>query len=195
MLVNTYTALGPQNTLIAIGVVGALKVPERDFEGKIPTVSSIYDHRKSTVKFNDIAQLCDFSITTLDAPDLNTYGVSCIQDRRDRLTAKFYAQSVENKEPCYIKHVKKPELWHERLLVMMTLFYRRRLLESISDNRLNLLELEADYNKHLDVLANFQALPPMYNWERSMAAFKNVFPRPLWYIKEMQTVEKMNRGL
>lgn len=195
MLVNTYVYKGPHNSLIAPCVLGAIKVPNEDYEDLVPSVSRLYDKRKSLKKFADVVGKLDLHIATIDAPDINSFGSKAIQNKLDRMTLKYHAQAMDLRDVCYIKQVKTPKLWNERLLVILTVYYRNVFLESISDGDAPLVELEADYERHIEVMKTYKHLPPMYHWERSMAAFKDIEPKPLWYQREMQTIEKLNRGL
>lgn len=195
MLVNTYVYKGPHNSLLAPCILGAIQVPNKDYEDLVPSVSRIYDRRKSLKKFNNIMGKLDLHIATVDAPDINSFGDSAAQKKIDRMTLKFHAQAVDSRDVCYIKRVKTPKLWHERLLVILTVYYRNKFLESLSNDTAPLVELDADYERHIEVMKTYKHLPPLYHWEKSMAAFKDIEPKPLWYQRELQTIEKLNRGL
>jgi len=195
MLINTYVYKGPHNSLLAPCVIGILKVPDADYENRIPGISTIYQKRNNLNEFSDIIVNLNYGMSTLTGMEINSKGDMIIKDRINRLTLKYYAEAVTNKDVCFIKQLKSPRLWHERLLVMMTVMYRHVMLKSQSSNDIDLLELDCNYKKHLQVIANYKFLPPIYNWEKTMATFKNVFPRPLWYTKELQTIENINRGL
>lgn len=195
MLVNTYVYKGPQNSLLAPCTIGAIKVPELDYEDRIPGISTLYEKRKNLDEFADIIADLKYSVTTVNATEINTSGEATIKDRLNRMTLNYHADAVKERDVYFIKRIKNPTLWHERLLVIMTVMYRHVMLECKSHKGVNLLELDSDYERHLEVIANYKVLPPIYHWERTMAAFKNVFPRPLWYKRELQTIESMNRGL
>lgn len=195
MLINTYVYKGPHNSLLAPCVIGALKVPKEDHEDLIPSTTRLYDRRKSLKKFNSLISKLDLHIACVDAAEINSFGDSAINKKLDRITLKYHAQAIDLQDVCYIKQVKKPRLWHERLLVILTVYYRNVFLDSLSDCNTSLVDLDVDYYKHIEVLKTYKHLPLIYHWEQTMAAFKSIEPKPPWYQREMQTIEKLNRGI
>jgi len=195
MLVNTYIYKGPHNSLLAPCIIASFTVPEADYEHLIPGVSELYKFREDLLELTSITHNLDIHISSIDSSQINSLGDAAVKDSLNRTLLSYRTKAMADKDVCYIKHVKQPKTWSERLVIILAVFYRRKLLESLSDSRMNLLKLDSNYKKHIEAMAHYKYLPPIYHWEKSMRAFDSVFPRPLWYTRELQTIERINKEL
>ena len=195
MIINTYIYKG-QNSLFAPCVVGVIQVPDDNinYEAEIPTISYIYNKRQDISCFSTMMNKINYSVGIINADDINDKGDYAIRDKLKRMTLNYRIKALYDNNICHIKRLHKPKLWYERLLVIATVFYRHKLLYELSRD-LNFIELDSDYNKHLDIIKDFRLLPRVYNWEKTMLAFRNVFPRPLWYDKEIEKLKIMKGEL
>lgn len=201
MFIYTYTAKGPKNTLIAHYITGVIKVYDYDFnnleyEQLVPHFESSVKPIKNIDNLIYLSNKVEFNFRSINCHRVNNEGNLAIKNALDRMILKYKIEALDNKEKYFIKEVVVKKLdggnkWPERLLMVLANYYRQEYLINMSGSNYDLLDLEKNYDLHLDTLVNYTWLPPLYKWEKTMQVFKTVYPRPIWYEQELKKIKEI----
>ena len=186
MIINLYTYKGSKQSLIGPWVTaGYLLDHDKDFSHRIPYVKDIFKKRKSITKFDDILKDKLFIVTS-EAEDINTDGDLCAYYAESKIirSARAYEPSIT------INRISNPKLWYEKLTVIAAVFYRTEKLRRRSIDQ-DLLSLETDTDRHLELLLSYRHLPPYYLWDKTIELVKNINPKPRWWHSEIKSLENI----
>lgn len=189
MKLNIYTYKGPFNSLLGPwATVGYItpKIINLDAEAIVPKHPYLFSQRSDLSKFNDLLTSESIIIKTSPSSSINDIGELNLFYNAKKIIAG--AKSLLNEdEQLFINYIDKPISWDERLCVIYSVFIRHYYLQSRSTN-INYLNLDYNINAHLDVIKNYKYLPPYYLTINCLKMFINVWPKPSWYLKEIDFI-------
>lgn len=186
MKLNLYTYKGSKKSLIAPWVtVGYLVKDETlNYESIVPDIKHIYYKRKSIKKFDNLLKGY-INIKTNLAHDINYDGDYCIKKAEDLIIRSF---RIHGK--LTINKIRNPKVWDERLTVIISVFYRTEYLKRNSRKEYDLLELDSNLEKHLELLQSYKYLPPYYLWDKTMGMVENMENKPQWWYQEIKELRR-----
>lgn len=186
-VLNIYTYKGPTTSLVGPWITCSYFTEDiyQDVEVSIPSVKHMFDRRDDISKFGDLLK-DNFDVNTIYAHEINHQGAYCCRESQDYMIrrARWRGRKFD------VNIISKPKAWYERLTVIAAVFYRYEYLKRMSRPNYNLLELDTDLNLHINTLISYKHLPPMYLWDKTMEAIKNVEPKPLWWFSEINYLRR-----
>lgn len=187
-----YLYKGPKESLFTLYVCSLYiyrDIPDSKYQNKFPSAGRIFDY---DVKYPNLIIENAASFIYIDIINHDTYerlGEYAIPDSRKRLYNAGQSLGVLCEKNVYIKEVTNPQMWYEKYTVIKAAEYRRgnivTLAESFNLSVKELNQIERSVDEQINLLMNLPLLPPECNWIKTMKAFRDVYPKPSWWDKEM----------
>lgn len=186
MILNLYVWKGSKQSLIGPWVVAGFFIDNVSLikEEEVPHKNSLFKARKSLSKYNNIVKN-NLNIITIPSSLINTDGEWAIYKAMNKIKAYAYSKSIEKNVKLKINIFSNPTIWYERLTVLYAVFIRQHYLIKISEQSINYFSLENNLEAHVDLLIKYKYLPPIYIQNKCLNLFKDVYPKPIWWINEI----------
>lgn len=190
MILNLYVWKGSKQSLIGPWIVTGFLV--EDFyllkENEVPHKKSLFKSRKSLNKYNEIVQN-NLNIVSIPSSLINTEGEYAIFKAFNKIKAYAYSKAIEKKLKLKINIFTTPTSWYERLTILYAVFIRHQYILRLSQKDINYFLLENNLDAHINLLIKYKYLPPIYIQDKCLNLFKNIYPKPTWWINEVNLIK------
>ncbi len=186
MIAAYHVYRGHKNSLLAMPTIGFVyhlnNLPE--YEKLVPSIVHIY--RKKNLKNVLKIPVRGLEVKYINIPgeQYNYYGNYIIKKEIDKLASVPKAIALENNISLKIENLLKPYVWYKRAAAKTAIHYRSILLKSNSVYN-HYLDLETNVEEQIKYLNSCIYLPMEYDWMKTMKTFKDVYPKPKWWYKEI----------
>ena len=66
---------------------------------------------------------------------------------------------------------------------------RHQYILRLSQKNINYFLLENNLDAHINLLIKYKYLPPIYIQDKCLNLFKNIYPKPTWWINEINLIK------
>lgn len=187
MILNIYTYKGPKKSLIGPWISASYLVEDTDSnkESRVPNLKHMFERKDNLDRYQDLlANKLD--IRVINSCEINMNGDYALRESHDQMIRRSFWRDRK----FDVNIINKPTAWYERLTVICAVFYRTEYLRRMSRPNCDLLFLDSNFDTHLNELIRYKHLPPMYIWDKTMEAIKNVQPKPRWWFSEINYLRR-----
>lgn len=190
MILNLYVWKGSKQSLIGPWIVAGFLVEDVYLikENEVPHKNSLFKSRKSLNKYNEIVKN-NLNIVSIPSSLINTEGEYAIFKAFNKIKSYAYSRAIEKKLKLKINIFTTPTSWYERLTILYAVFIRHQYILRLSQKNINYFLLENNLDAHINLLIKYKYLPPIYIQDKCLNLFKNIYPKPTWWINEINLIK------
>jgi hypothetical protein len=196
LILNIYTSKGFNSSLVGPWICCGYIINEesKDDEVALKTLMpDLYYPIKNINKIKFLINKDNISIVSIPSEEINFLGNYCVQAAYKKLIA-FATSYLEQGENLIINKIEVPSTWYEKVTASYAIFIRNHYLLRMSLEGISYLSLETKIELHMEKMLRFKHLPPKYLLDKSINLFRNVYPRPSWFTKEIDSIKIIKRN-
>lgn len=188
-----YLYKGPKTSLFPFYTMSLVVTPTLDpvYDKQLPAYNHLFDKR-DWFQFDGPPGM-NFGFRTITPEELNVHGNNIIKQKQTQLYQYFCSSFMQAN--IHITEVTKPRLWPEKLAVLMAVKHRNDLIENKrlieDDRRSRYIVIEKYPDQQKKYLGKLVLLPDDVDWIKAMDLFNDVYPKPYWYQREIETYRRL----
>lgn len=189
-----YIYKGPKHSVFNF-YIGSFFITESidsKYEKSVPNKGHIY--KPESLNWIDTKSLPTtyMNLKTFDSDLLNIYGDTLLKKGKKTLLNSYMSSLKFSRKNLFVKDVVSPTTWPERMAVINAVVERNIVINRVEIvEEVSISKVETSKESQINYLYDLRVLPPYVNWYKAVELFTNVYPKPIWYKKELEDYRRL----